>query len=130
MAYFEYGYVNTDYDVDSAAPPVTGVQESICNFPYSTKDVVSSKIVNFNYDVTTTILSKIVDFNYNTYDAYAEKTIDFNLDIFALFYENYVELAHDVELAILEHSKVDLNYDIGDKTSAPILFVTRLNEDD
>lgn len=130
MAYFEYDYVNTGYDTDSAEPPVSVEQEAIVNFVYSTFDVVSAKIVNFNYNVFTTIESKIYDFNYDVYSGSVEKIYDFNIDIKDGFVHSGAEFGMSILNPIFIYSRFTGVYNIGDSIDEGALFITRLNEND
>ena len=131
MAYFEYGYVNTDYDTDSASPPVASEYNTIVNIVYSTKSVVSEKIVNFNYDVASGVTeNSICNFNNTVFSDLSEKISNLNNSITAEFENNKIDILNDIYAPIFEHSTLDLYLNIGIVHGESDIFIIRKNEDD
>lgn len=131
MAYFEYDYVNPDYDELSAQPPQQGDAEAITIFPYNTSDVISSKIVNFNIDLFDAQAQKIVNFNIDV-NALVGKIWTFNNDVITDGY--YIHKKYEIGLAVLNplfiYKSLEAIYDVGDVPEDSSVFITRLNQDD
>ncbi len=112
MAYFEYGYVNTGYDENSAEPPQAGEHEVICNFPYSTFDVVNQTQYDFNYDITNDgVYETQCDFSYDVFDSYIEKMSQMKYSV-AGFISKEVEINYSISKPVFEHGTLALNYSI------------------
>ena len=128
MAYFEYGYVNTGYDVDSATQPVASEYNVILNFVYNSYDDVYEKIIEFNYNVgDVDSFQSVCDFNYDVDADYAQKNIDFNYSVLDYFIHSLIEFNLNVELPVFEQSLLNTHYDVGD-TIENTTIITRLSQ--
>ncbi len=119
MAYFEYDYVNTGYDENSAEPPQADEYDVICSFPYSTFDVVSQRQYDFNYDVTyNNLVNGLCDFNYDVFDSYIEKMSQMKYSV-AGFLSEEVNMNYTISKPVFEHGTLALNYNILGSASVP-----------
>ena len=131
MAYFEYGYVNTGYDENSAEPPVSSEYNVVSNIVYNIFDVVSEKIVDLNYDVQSgSSEESISEFMYNITAELDTKIVDLHMNIFGNFHHAGIDIVNSVELPVFEHAALEVNYNIGSPAGETVLFVIRKNEND
>ena len=130
MAYFEYDYVNTGYDTDSALPPVQSEYNVICNFVYSTKDIISQKIIDFNYNMAGGVAEEaILNLKYNVYSELSFKIANFSNNIHGTNLSSVIDLYSNIDLPVFRYAIININYNIGE-FEEPTLFVLRKNEND
>lgn len=124
MAYFEYGYVNTGYDEDSATEPEAEEYNAIVNIVYSTFDEIYEKSSDFKYNIgATETLEKIVDFRNNVYGDFFERIYDFAISFESASLGNIVEFGNDVNLSNPINSYLQIFYNVGEKDQDNLLVI-------
>ncbi len=131
MAYFEFGYVNTGYDENSATAPTEEEYNAILNIVNSSFCSVYSAIVNMNNNIESEVvaLERILNIRYTVTSERIQKLSNFNNDINANLHEGIVGICLSVDLPKFPHSNTNFHHSFGDAIDSQVV-VLRRNEND